>query len=181
MLRRTPATTPWRGPNSSYPELEIETSGAAVARPPLRLVRIAVSRFKRTESFAVIDYEALLQLLQNLSQVTVTPHILTEISNLAGRLHGDRHQGFFEVMASMLADPSSRFVIDEQHRPAKLICAEPEFVLLGLTDAGILHRATRKHYLVLTDDASLTRYLARRYLDFINFRDLQTYYASPLP
>jgi hypothetical protein len=35
--------------------------------------------------------------------------------------------------------------------------------------------------LVLTDDASLTRYLARRYLDFINFRDLQTYYASPLP
>lgn len=139
-----------------------------------------ISRFERTKSFTAADFDALLQLLHNFSQVVVTLHILTEISNLAGRLPGDRRQRFFAIMASMLTNPSSRFVIDEQHRPAKLLCAEPEFVLLGLTDAGILNRAAHKHYLVLTDDAPLTRYLARRRLDFINFHDLQSYYTPPL-
>ena len=145
------------------------------------LERDYIPRFERTKSFTPTDYDALLQLLRNFSRIIVTPHILTEMSNLAGRLRGDRREEFYLILAAMLADTAGYFVIDEQNRPAKLVCMEPEFRFVGLTDAGILHRASHKHFLVLTDDGPLSWHLNRRRIDFINFRDLQAYYALPLP
>jgi len=73
--------------------------------------------------------------------------------------------------------PSGQFVIDERHRPAKLISTESEFPLLGLTDAAIIHRAAHRRNLVLTDDGPLGEYLERRGIDFIGFDDLRTSFA----
>lgn len=137
-----------------------------------------VARFHKTKSYSVADYRVLLQFLGQFERIIVTPHILAEASNLAGRMPGDRRYNCFQILAALLRNVMAPLVIDEQHRPARLLTGEPAFNRLGLTDAGILHRAAHRHYLVLTDDAPLGEALSERGIDFITLADLSAT-ASP--
>lgn len=143
------------------------------------LDRRYIHRFERTSAYTPADFGALVQILHYFRRVIVTPHILTEISNLASRIPWDRRYAFARIMTSLLSDPSGKFVIDERHRPARLISAEPEFPLLGLTDTGIIHQAVHRRCLVLTDDAPLAEQLERRGIECLTVDDLRTFPAAP--
>jgi rRNA-processing protein FCF1 len=133
-----------------------------------------ISRYIRTASYDEEDFNVLAQVLQTFRRIIVTPHILTEVSNLSRDIDRGRRYEFFLFLASLLNALSGHFLIDEQHRPAKLISTESEFPLLGLTDAAIIHRAAHHHNPVLTDDRGLSERLERRGIDRLNFQDLRT-------
>ncbi|MGI8913603.1 MAG: PIN domain-containing protein [Chloroflexota bacterium] len=140
------------------------------------LDRSYIERFERTKSYTPEDFGALVQILQYFQRIIVTPHILTEVSNFVGRMHHDRRYAYFQVVRSLLITTPGQFIVDEQYRPAKLIVLEPEFYRLGLTDAGIIHKAMQRHCLVLTDDGPLAEQLARRGLAVLNFGIIRASY-----
>lgn len=143
------------------------------------LDRNYIQRFERTGAYTPADFGTLLQILQYFRQIIVTPHILTEISNLASRIPWDRRYPFARIVSSLLNGRSGPLVIGERHRPARLISTEPEFALLGLTDTGIVHQAVHRRCLVLTDDALLAEYLERRGIECLTIDDLRAFPAAP--
>ncbi len=97
------------------------------------------------------DYLTLIKILFGTKKLLVTPSILTETSNLLGQI-GDPHktrlfEGFKTVIRAME-------VIEEIYVPSSVAANRPEFVRLGLTDAGTLvdHDS---HFVLLTADAKL--------------------------
>ncbi len=128
------------------------------------LDRSYIERFERTKSYTPEDFGALVQILQYFQRIIVTPHILTEVSNLVGRMHHDRRYAYFQVVRSLLITTPGQFIVDEQYRPAKLIVLEPEFYRLGLTDAGIIHCHSPRGlgHLAVHYDTEVPSFLASR-------------------
>jgi rRNA-processing protein FCF1 len=128
--------------------------------------REAIPRFKRTSQFTPEDFDLLYRFLSNFERVVTTPHILTEVSNLAGQLPDHLRERVFEKLA--LGIP----LLEERYTASKTIASGAPFVRFGLTDSAVLHHA-RGQYLVLTDDFRLSQYLQHEGVDVFNFNHLR--------
>lgn len=128
--------------------------------------RTLVPRFKRTSSYLQTDYDLLLVLLEPLSKLIVTPHILTEVSNLCGQLPEALCQEFRAQLAATCSQHEERSV------PATLLLAHRAFPQLGLADVGLVELAA-KGSLVVTDDLPLTLSLQAQRLPILNFTHLR--------
>lgn len=125
-----------------------------------------VARFKRTSQFTARDYELVVNFLAAFERRFTTPHILAEVSNLAGQLPQHRRYDFYRVYAALL---DRLFEV----RPAATdVVTLPIFPRLALTDAAIEHVA-RDRYLVLTDDGPLAGHLRGAGIATINFADIR--------
>ncbi len=127
-----------------------------------------IARFKRTMQFTIADYQLLIRVLGEFRRIITTPHIITEVSNLAGQLTGRTRDGFFARLAAGLSS------IDESHTQATTLAGETTFIRFGVTDTAIFHEA-RGHFLVLTDDFRLSQYLESQKVDVLNFNHLRQY------
>lgn len=130
--------------------------------------RRLIERFKRTVSrgFEVSDYELLRNFLKLFDdRVVTTPHILTEVSNLAGQL-GSQKQRFFSYFAKGISQ------LIEHCEPSENLAQVESFVKFGLTDAAIID-LVKGQYLVLTDDFRLSNYLGKQGVDVLNFNHLR--------
>lgn len=129
-----------------------------------------IERFSRTrkEGFTRRDYEFLLAFVSRFDRLVTTPHILTEVSNFLGQLHGRVKNECFEVFARQLAESTTH-----EHLPlASTLAGKPEFVPFGITDASIAEVATDT-YLVLTTDARLNAYLVRQGIASLNYNNFR--------
>lgn len=129
-----------------------------------------IKRFPRTrsEGFTSKDYEFILTFAGGFDRLITTPHILTEVSNFLGQLHGHVRNGCFEAFARHVAEATTQ----EQSPPAEKLAGKAEFVPFGITDTSIAEVAAET-YLVLTTDARLNAHLTRRgaaSLNYNNFR-----------
>jgi hypothetical protein len=119
-------------------------------------------RATKLTSFTPEDYSRLVQGVTKFDTLVTTPHILTEVSNLAGRLPepllGDFRAMFREVVKKFA----------EQTLAAAEIARDPHFLRFGLTDTAISMIAPGR-YLVLTVDLPLCGLLKQRKVDVINF------------
>src|SRR4051812_26562103 len=68
-----------------------------------------IARCKRTKQFDLNDYELLRDFVFQFKKVATTPHVLTEVSNLAGQLKGEYRDLFYSHMAQSIE------VLDEQY------------------------------------------------------------------
>ncbi|MBD0320928.1 MAG: hypothetical protein ICV87_11380 [Gemmatimonadetes bacterium] len=127
-----------------------------------------IPRFKRTQQFTSGDHALLTDFLGLFRRVVTTPHILTEVSNLAGQLADRTRTGVFETLSEGIE------LFHERHTPASELAAEPAFPRFGIADAAVLHEA-KGRYLVLTDDFRLSQYLQSEGVDVFNFHHLQFY------
>jgi hypothetical protein len=125
-----------------------------------------ISRFKRTMQFRAEDYRLLVRVLGAFRRIVTTPHIVTEVSNLAGQLTGRTRDGFFARLAAGLSS------MDEEHTEATTLARADTFVRFGITDTALFHQA-RGRYLVLTDDFRLSQYLVSQRVDAVNFNHLR--------
>jgi rRNA-processing protein FCF1 len=125
-----------------------------------------IARFKRTMQFTPEDYRLLVLVLGAFRRIVTTPHIVTEVSNLAGQLTGRTRDGFFAQLATGLSS------IHEEHTEAKELARTDTFVRFGITDTAVFHQA-RGRYLVLTDDFRLSQYLVSQKVDAVNFNHLR--------
>lgn len=124
-----------------------------------------VSSFKRLNSFQDADIELLSETLKIFSVLKTTPHVLTEVSNLANQLPywiKNDWSGFFAKEISL---------ISETHAPASDIATDLGAIRFGITDAALTHLAC--HNVVLTIDWPLSNLLESRGLWVINFNHLR--------
>jgi rRNA-processing protein FCF1 len=131
-----------------------------------------ISSFKRTTRYTSSDFDILVEALALFSTLLTTPHILTEVSNLAGQLGDPGRQEVMRDLAAIIA------VLSELQVPAEEAARDPAFPRFGLTDIAILQHASEGRYLVLTDDFRLSQYLASIGVEVINFNHLRMYLRS---
>ena len=124
-----------------------------------------MSSFKRLNCFQIEDIELLSETLKVFSAVRTTPHVLTEVSNLANQLPSWIKDDWSEHFSRQIQ------LIPEEWIPAATIGAD-EFMWLGLTDAGLATLA--QTHVILTLDFPLSNSLESRGLNVINFTHLRS-------
>ena len=129
------------------------------------------ARFKRVNEYTVQDFELLVQLLRSFRVLITTPHILTEVSNLANSLTGTYRRDWFTNFAVLVASEQEGARVMESWTPARQLADSPEFVEFGITDSAVV--AFASDALVITDDYRLSGALRNRGFDVLNFKDLQ--------
>lgn len=129
--------------------------------------RDLITRFKRTKQFLVEDYDLLAQLVSEFDIIVSTPHVLSEVSNLATALEGRYRAAFFANLGRLIN------ILDERHLPAREAAPDTWFSQLGMTDTAVTIVASGQ-LLVLTVDAPLASCIAARNGDVINFNHLRT-------
>jgi len=127
--------------------------------------RELVSTFKRLNTFQGEDIELLAETLRIFPVLRTTPHVLTEVSNLANALPRWIKDDWSEYFSSQIQ------VIPEEWTPAATI-ATSDFMWLGLTDASLAGLA--KTHVVLTMDFPLSNSLESQGLNVINFTHLRS-------
>jgi hypothetical protein len=125
-----------------------------------------IEKFKNTNTFTLKDYRFLEEFLRLFSTVAVTPHIITEVSNLAGQLTEPAKGLCFDSFARDIQ------VLHEGVETAANICGTPLFRRLGITDAGIAMIA-KGRFLVLTTDLNLHVALLNSGVDATNYNHIR--------
>jgi hypothetical protein len=122
---------------------------------------------RATKNFTAEDFDLLNQFLARFRKHVTTPHILTEVSNLGGRLPEGLHAEFRSVFRKLIHGFS------EETPAARSIADHDVFLRVGLTDAAIT-LVSPGEFLVLTDELRLLGYLQKRGVDAVNFNHLRT-------
>lgn len=123
-----------------------------------------VNSFKRLNSFRAEDIGLLHRTMEVFSAIRTTPHVLTEVSNLANSLPQWRKVDWSRHFAQRVE------LIPEKWISAQTIIKDPALVL-GLTDAGLC--ALASDHVILTIDFPLSNYLESKRLNVINFTHLR--------
>lgn len=126
--------------------------------------RNRISTFKRTAQFSESQFDVLVQLMAQFNTVVTTPHVLTEVGNLANSLPENIKPFWCEHFASQTAK------LLELLEPAVDIMQETSFNPFGLTDAA-LHKASADTLLV-TEDIRLSGFLRASGVAVLNLRDV---------
>ena len=124
-----------------------------------------IRSFKRLNAFSLIDVSVLDETLAALGELRTTPHVLTEVSNLANALPSWRKPAWSLHISGGIA------LIPELYEPASTIMTDPGSAEFGLTDAALARLAA--DHVVLTIDWHLASMLSSRGLAGINFKHLR--------
>jgi len=124
-----------------------------------------LTSFSHTKQYAT-DYGLIEYLVENLNVIYTTPNILTEVSNLGGKL---KAEDFFNTLGKLFK------VLREEYCESTQVAEKSIFTKFGLTDAGIIAVAER-NILVVTDDWPLYQILRSREVDAVNINHLRPLY-----
>lgn len=112
-----------------------------------------IARHRRLEGYSGADYALLLQLVDRVDQVLVTPNTLTETSNLLSQHREPERSRLLQRLRAVIQDSREITV-------ASAVAADnPAFARLGLADAALLEVATADTP-VVTMDFNLYRQVA---------------------
>lgn len=123
--------------------------------------------YNKLSKYTPEDYGILTRLIRLFRRAVTTPHVLTEVSNLAGDLPGSKRTECFIAFAKSLEN------LEELSVPSLEAARRQEFRFLGLTDSGLAEVCRR--FLVVSDDARMIAILNRSGLDALNFNHLRGY------
>ncbi len=124
-----------------------------------------ISRFKRVDQYSIADFELLRKFIQSFSTVVTTPHVLTEVSNLANSLGSPVKREWFSHFRNAL------HLFDEQQFVSHELTSKDEFLAFGLTDTALFSLCGEA--LLVTEDYRLSGYLRSKNLPVINFSDIR--------
>lgn len=124
-----------------------------------------VPNFKRTEGYRIEDFQLLSRLILPVEKLFTTPHVATEVHNLANHLSAEQSLRLRKLFTSIVPN------LKESHRPATRLCAGDAYLKFGLADAAI--HQIGKTRLVLTDDFPLSAYIEGTGGNVINFTNLR--------
>jgi hypothetical protein len=126
-----------------------------------------ISRFKRTQQFVPEDFQTIESFLAIFKTRVTSPHVLTEVSNLAKGMDYRAEAFFSEVFSPMV-----RSMSEENVASASLV-DKADFGRFGLADSAIMALVKGK-YLLLTDDFRLSQYFASIGGAALNFNHIRT-------
>ena len=113
--------------------------------------RDLIAKHRRLRRFTIEDFDRLLNLINRVDRVFVTPNTLTETSNLLAQHNEPERSRFFERL-QLIIQKSKEIVV-----ASAVASRNNAFKRLGLTDAALLEIATSETPLVTVD---LNLYLA---------------------
>jgi hypothetical protein len=122
--------------------------------------------FKRLQGFTVSDLQILGEVLSTLGDVKTTPHVLTEVSNLANALPSWKKLAWTSHLAEQIG------LVEEHWKPDSEILLDRSLGVFGLADAALGNLA--RTHLILSVDWPLCNHLAARGLAAINFHTLRS-------
>jgi hypothetical protein len=128
--------------------------------------RAQIGHAPHTDGYSIDDFDLLSSLLKQFRRRYVTPNVLTEVSNLAGKLKGD----YRRAVLAMIRKGFDQF--EEEYVPTRIAAQRPELERFGLTDAVLMELST-KRLLLLTADGPLADYCRAKGGDAINFTHLR--------
>ena len=132
-----------------------------------RCSREIIAKHKRLRTFEARDYDILRDLAARADQVQVTPHTLTETSNLLA-LHGEPER-------SRLFDQLRRLIYESKEVAVAGTDAANNraFRQLGITDAALLEAISKENPLLTVDLGLYQRALKEKPHSAINFNYLR--------
>lgn len=110
--------------------------------------RSFIAKHKRLTEFVTEDYDALVRILENASDLLVTPHVLAETSNLVGYIAEPARTEVMRVLQTLILTATEVTVA------SKVAAERKEFIRLGLTDTVLLE-ATAQEVVLLSSDLAL--------------------------
>ncbi len=123
-----------------------------------------ITNFKRTSDYTIRDYEILVKFVGYFSGVVTTPHLLTEVSNLANSLPEwikEPWSTHFQLQIPKL---------EERFQSSSNLSRESSFVRFGLADSALQYFASNS--LVITNDRRIGGYLRAIGKPVLVFQDL---------
>jgi hypothetical protein len=127
--------------------------------------RTRIASFKRTTQYTVRDFVLIIGLFDNFRRRVTTPHIITEVSNLARQLSEAEHKAVSAVLKFLIENTL------EIYAPSVTLTENGLFPSLGITDCAILQAS--EGVLVLTDDFRLSNVLSSLGRDVININHIR--------
>ncbi len=121
--------------------------------------------FKRLNSFEPEDVILLFETLKLFSTQWTTPHVLTEVSNLANSLPAWIKDSWSEFFSKQIG------LVPESYEPSSRVASDPIAIRFGLTDCALANLAAT--HVILTTDWPLTGLLESRNLPVVNFNRLR--------
>jgi hypothetical protein len=127
--------------------------------------RRRIPQFKRTQNFTSQDFDALAALRNWFGKLVVTPHVMSQVSDLIDISGQDlaRVRAFFRQFVEQA---------EEFYAPSRELVQDALFSRLGLTDAAIA-TVCSKGILLVTADLDLHLALQRRGADSLNFNHVR--------
>jgi hypothetical protein len=132
---------------------------------------VLFGQFKRVSSYTLRDYELLVRLLRSFAILLTTPHILTEVSNLANSLPERFKPDWYRNFAALIASEQKTPGLRERWMPATELAIMSEFTAFGITDAALTKLSSDA--LVVTEDYRLSGLLKSKGVPVLNFGDLR--------
>lgn len=129
--------------------------------------RNLIAKHRRLRRFTIEDFDRLINLINRVDRVFVTPNTLTETSNLLAQHNEPERSRFFDKL---------RFIIQESKKivvASTVASHNNAFARLGLTDAALLEVATSETPLVTVDLNLYLAALAKGQDTAVNFTHLQ--------
>lgn len=123
--------------------------------------------FRRTARYSERDFEILLNVFNRFKKIVITPHTLTELSNLSEKVHCYKIEEYFNVFISVLLQ------FNELNVDKNIILKSPNLYKFGVADFAIWSIARDKKYLVFTDDSKLSGFLSNKKIDTISINEIR--------
>lgn len=109
-----------------------------------------IKGFKRTRKYSLEDFNLLFNFVGKFKTIYITPHILTEISNLSINNQSDRR--FHKYINSLI---QSLRLFDEKIIGKDDILKDDYFRILGATDVALMLASKQQECFLITDDLPL--------------------------
>jgi len=123
-----------------------------------------IGTHKKTTLYTVDDFEYLRAILQNASQIVVTPNIITEVDN---HLNKEAETSKYSYVREIRKFLGASF---EVHEESKEVAADWLMELVGISDTAILRMATKDDY-IISGDSTLCDIARSRSLNIIDLKD----------
>jgi hypothetical protein len=125
----------------------------------------AIPSQKRLSNLTNDDFEVLRAFLSTFETIITTPHVLTEVSNLAGTASGQSRVEIFAQLASLCK------ILDERTLSAATLSGRLEFRVFGLTDAVLSELCSQTP--LLTQDGRLAGHLRNKGFMALTLQDVR--------
>jgi predicted nucleic acid-binding protein len=131
-----------------------------------------LKNYTSTRKYSDDDYDLLIKILRHFeSSIVITPHILTEISNLSRRdIKEPQLSYYFKTVIDKLKN------CKEEHIPLENLIGVKIDILsrFGFTDISIIEVAQKIEAVILTDDIALCLHATSLYcIPSINFQNIK--------
>ena len=127
-----------------------------------------IAKHRRLREFQEKDYETLVELVNQVDKILVTPNTLTEASNLLAQ-HGEPERSRFFDVLRILIEEHEEIVVT-----SRTASHNREFTRLGLTDAALLEVVSNSNPLITLDLALYLAAISKESESAYNFRHYQS-------